>query len=255
MTFQAMSHFRLEQKFTLGTWVTVREDRRRAIGKNVSGTPALISAVSSEDGATILYPDLLAFGSRGYFREENVPLSKLRHHEGPVKVVERKLIQALREERRDMREKQTAIGEDAERQLQLQLPGMKRKRSPEPEAVCDAPARECNLSPATPMQDQPQEHITTPEKKAHTTPRITPEKTPRPTEADHASPLTAETTAVVVRAISKAFRSAGTQVLTLPAIDKVVKDLALGSSTQEILEKLESQNKVMVTDDLCFCIA
>ncbi|CAE7324485.1 unnamed protein product [Symbiodinium microadriaticum] len=110
-------------------------------------------------------------------------------------VVERKLIQALREERRDMREKQTAIGEDAERQLQLQLPGMKRKRSPEPEAVCDAPARECNLSPATPMQDQPQEHITTPEKKAHTTPRITPEKTPRPTEADHASPLTAETTA------------------------------------------------------------
>ncbi|OLQ05177.1 hypothetical protein AK812_SmicGene11659 [Symbiodinium microadriaticum] len=170
-------------------------------------------------------------------------------------VVERKLIQALREERRDMREKQTAIGEDAERQLQLQLPGMKRKRSPEPEAVCDAPARECNLSPATPMQDQPQEHITTPEKKAHTTPRITPEKTPRPTEADHASPLTAETTAVVVRAISKAFRSAGAQVLTLPAIDKVVKDLALGSSTQEILEKLESQNKVMVTDDLCFCIA
>jgi len=226
----------LAQKFTLGTWVTVAEDRRRAIGKNVSGTPALISAVSSQDGATILYPDLLAFGSRGYFREENVPLSKLRHHEGPVKVVEKKLIQALREERRDMREKKNAIGEDAERQLQLQLPGMKRKRSPEPE-------------------DEPEERITTPEKKAHSTPRITPEKTPRPTEADHASPLTAETTAVVVRAISKAFRSAGTQVLTLPAIDKVVKELGLGSSTQEILEKLESQNKVMVTDDLCFCIA
>eukprot|EP00439_Symbiodinium_sp_Y106_P060146 s541_g8.t2 len=254
MSFHAMSHFRLAQKFTLGTWVTVAEDRRRAIGKNVSGTPALISAVSSQDGATILYPDLLAFGSRGYFREENVPLSKLRHHEGPVKVVEKKLIQALREERRDMQEKKNAIGEDAERQLQLQLPGMKRKRSPEPEARCEAPARECNLSPATPMQDEPEERITTPEKKAHSTPRITPEKTPRPTEADHASPLTAETTAVVVRAISKAFRSAGTQVLTLPAIDKVVKELGLGSSTQEILEKLESQNKVMVTDDLCFCI-
>ncbi|CAE7310800.1 unnamed protein product [Symbiodinium natans] len=85
--------FRLAQKFKLGTWVTVAEDRRRAIGKNISGTPALISAISNEDGATLLYPNLLGHGPR-YFRKEGVPFSKLRPHAGAVHAVEKKLIQA-----------------------------------------------------------------------------------------------------------------------------------------------------------------